>query len=206
MPFQPGQSGNPAGRPIGARNRKTLLMEALLEGDGEDLTRCLIEKALSGDATAMKLCMERLLPRMRERPIPFPLPRLASPADVRKAAAEIQGAVEVGALTPREALDLLRVVDKLVHTIRQASSKNPKNEKPQPRLMHLKWQNSPVFATLERQPDGMYRTIWSDRGPLGGGNDDVPNARDVTPPKGGNDDVSDALCGARPPADPGPNK
>src|SRR5437588_4649054 len=90
MPFQPGQSGNPAGRPIGARNRKTLLMEALLEDDGEDLTRRLVEKALTGDATAMRMCMERLLPRMRERPIPFPLPPIAGPADVRNAAAEIQ--------------------------------------------------------------------------------------------------------------------
>src|SRR6516162_1639892 len=100
MPFQPGQSGNPAGSPIGARNRKTLLMEALLEGDCEDRTRRRVVKALAGDATAMRLCMERMLPRMRERPIPFPLPPIAGPADVRKAAAEIQGAVEAGVLTP----------------------------------------------------------------------------------------------------------
>jgi hypothetical protein len=158
MPFQPGQSGNPAGRPIGARNRKTLLMEALLEDDGEDLTRRLVEKALSGDATAMRLCMERLLPRMRERPIPFPLPRIGSPANARKAAAEIQGAVEAGVLTPREALDLLRVVDKLAHTVGLAPAKKQKDEKPEPRQITYKWRDG-TLATLERQPDGIYRTV-----------------------------------------------
>jgi hypothetical protein len=30
MQFQPGQSGNPAGRPPGARNKKTLAMEEML--------------------------------------------------------------------------------------------------------------------------------------------------------------------------------
>ena len=158
MPFQPGQSGNPAGRPIGARNRKTLLMEALLEDDGEDLTRRLVEKALTGDATAMRLCMERLLPRMRERPIPFPLPPIAGPADVGNAAAEIQGAVETGVLTPREALDLLRVVDKLAHTVGLVPAKKPKDEKAEPRRITYKWKDG-TLATLQRQPDGIYRTV-----------------------------------------------
>ena len=35
MPFQKGESGNPAGRPRGARNRATLLMESLLADDAE---------------------------------------------------------------------------------------------------------------------------------------------------------------------------
>jgi Family of unknown function (DUF5681) len=35
--FKPGQSGNPNGRPTGSRNRATLAIEALLEGEGEAL-------------------------------------------------------------------------------------------------------------------------------------------------------------------------
>ena len=31
-PFKPGQSGNPAGKPKGARHRTTLAVEALLNG------------------------------------------------------------------------------------------------------------------------------------------------------------------------------
>ena len=45
-PFPKGQSGNPAGRPIGARNAATQLAEALLDGEAEALTRKLVELAL----------------------------------------------------------------------------------------------------------------------------------------------------------------
>jgi Family of unknown function (DUF5681) len=45
-PFQPGQSGNPSGRPKGARNKATLAVEALLENEAEALTRKVIDLAL----------------------------------------------------------------------------------------------------------------------------------------------------------------
>ncbi|HXW71128.1 MAG TPA: DUF5681 domain-containing protein, partial [Methylocella sp.] len=37
MTFLPGQSGNPAGRPRGARNKQTIALEALLDGQSEAL-------------------------------------------------------------------------------------------------------------------------------------------------------------------------
>jgi Family of unknown function (DUF5681) len=58
--FQPGRSGNPSGRPRGARHRATLAAEALLDGEAAALTRKAIERALEGDATAMRLCLERI--------------------------------------------------------------------------------------------------------------------------------------------------
>jgi hypothetical protein len=36
--FLKGQSGNPSGRPRGARNKTTLAVEALLDGEAEALT------------------------------------------------------------------------------------------------------------------------------------------------------------------------
>jgi Family of unknown function (DUF5681) len=38
-PFEPGQSGNPSGRPNGARNKTTIAVEALLDNEAEALTR-----------------------------------------------------------------------------------------------------------------------------------------------------------------------
>ena len=63
-PFPPGN----AGKPKGARSRVTRAMEDLLEGEAEALTRRAVEMALAGDAVALRLCMDRLLPALRERP------------------------------------------------------------------------------------------------------------------------------------------
>ena len=95
--------GNP-GRPIGARNKATLAALALLEGEAEALTRKAIELALSGDSVALKLVLDRLLPKGRAIQLDLPLRTLADldqAADtVRRALAE--GTItldEVGALT-----------------------------------------------------------------------------------------------------------
>ena len=74
-PFPP---GNP-GRPKGARHKATQAIQALLDGEGEALTRKAIELALAGDATALRLCMDRILPALRERPVVVELPPLRAP-------------------------------------------------------------------------------------------------------------------------------
>ena len=63
MQFQKGESGNPAGRPRGARNRTTILLQKLLEDDGEALARKAIDLAKGGDLVALRMCMDRLCPR-----------------------------------------------------------------------------------------------------------------------------------------------
>jgi hypothetical protein len=61
--FAKGFSANPRGNPKGSRHRATLAAEALLDGDAEALTRKCVEMALAGDATAMRLCLDRLIRR-----------------------------------------------------------------------------------------------------------------------------------------------
>ena len=100
--FKPGQSGNPAGRLKGARNKTTLAVEALLDGEAEALTRKAIEKALEGDSVALRLCLERIIPARRERATHFDMPMLAEAADARKAMGAIVAAVAEGELTPGE--------------------------------------------------------------------------------------------------------
>src|ERR1700676_4679872 len=55
--FQRGRSGNPAGKPKGARHRTTLAAEELLQGEASALTRKAVELALSGDSSALRLCL-----------------------------------------------------------------------------------------------------------------------------------------------------
>src|SRR5215813_3228417 len=84
-PFEKGQSGNPAGRPKGARNRTTIAVEALLDGQAEAITQKAIELALQGDRVALRLCLERILPAQRERRINFAMPSLESAEDAAPA-------------------------------------------------------------------------------------------------------------------------
>src|SRR5438874_12919139 len=69
-PVQRGTSGNPAGRPAGSRNRTTLAVQALLDGEAEALTRKAIELASNGDLNALRLCLDRVIPIRRDQPLP----------------------------------------------------------------------------------------------------------------------------------------
>lgn len=63
--FPPGQSGNPHGRPRGSKAR--LSLRSMLEDNGEALTAKAVELALAGDTTALRLCLERVLPPIRAK-------------------------------------------------------------------------------------------------------------------------------------------
>ena len=50
MQFEKGQSGNPAGRRPGSKNKSTLMAQALFEGEAEELMRTAVSKAREGDS------------------------------------------------------------------------------------------------------------------------------------------------------------
>ena len=77
-PFEKGMSGNPSGRPRGSRNATTLALEALLDGQAQALTQKAIDFALSGDMPALRLCLDRILPPRKDRPVSFTLPEINS--------------------------------------------------------------------------------------------------------------------------------
>jgi hypothetical protein len=112
--FQKGQSGNPRGRPAGSRNNATLACEALLEGQAEALTQKAVELALAGDTIALRLCMERLCPVRKDRPVSFPLPPINTARDAANVAAAVTEAVAVGQITPSEAGEIGRLVEAYV--------------------------------------------------------------------------------------------
>ena len=109
--FKKGQSGNPAGRPKGARHAYIRAMEDLLDGESEKLTRKAIELALTGDGAALRLCIDRLLPVRKDRPIVFDLPKLETAGDVVKASVAIVDAAAAGQITPSEASEFSKLVE-----------------------------------------------------------------------------------------------
>jgi hypothetical protein len=116
-PFEEGQSGNPAGRPKGARNKTTVALERILDGDAEAILRKAVEMAQDGDPTAMRLCLDRLLPARKDRPITFDMPAIETTDDLPKATGAIVAAVAAGELTPSEAAELSKSLDVHVRAI-----------------------------------------------------------------------------------------
>jgi len=109
--FKPGQSGNPNGRPKGSLNATTLAAQALLDGEAEILTRKAIELAKGGDLAALRLCIDRLVPPRKDRPVSFDLPKIESARDAANAISAVLTAVSTGDLTPAEASDVTRLLD-----------------------------------------------------------------------------------------------
>jgi len=109
--WKKGESGNPSGRPVGARHKTTLAVEALLDGEADTLTRKAIELAQAGDLTALRLCLDRIAPPRRDRPVSLPLPKVETAGDSLKAIATVVDALGAGEVTPSEAGDVVRVLE-----------------------------------------------------------------------------------------------
>lgn len=108
MRFQPGQSGNPAGRPPGSLNKKTLAIEAAMAEDAEEVVRSIGERAKNGEAAAMRLYLDRMLPTGLNRPLAIELPVIKTPDDAEAALAVVTGELAAGNLTINEFQPLSR--------------------------------------------------------------------------------------------------
>jgi len=96
---RPFAKGN-GGRKLGARNRASLLADALLEGEEEELVRKGIELAKAGDPQMLKFFLDRIL--SKERPVKIDLPLIESRRDLTAAYAAIVQAVGAGEISPSE--------------------------------------------------------------------------------------------------------
>src|ERR1700730_8753032 len=119
-PWKKGQSGNPAGTKRGSRHKASLLAESLLDGETDRITRRCIYEALRGDTVALRLCLERLLPPVKSRPISFKLPELRTIGDAQAALAAIVAGTTSGAILADEAATLASIVSSFVKTVEAA--------------------------------------------------------------------------------------
>ena len=109
-------AGNP-GKPKGARHKATRAALALLEGEAEELTRQAVTMALEGDATALRLCLERIAPPRRDAPVTFDMPPMENARDAVKAAGAVLEAVALGELTPTEGAHVMALVETFRRTL-----------------------------------------------------------------------------------------
>ncbi len=109
--WKPGQSGNPRGKPAGARNKATMMVLGLMQDGAEEITKAVLDAAKGGDLSAARLVLERLAPPMRERPISIDLPATDTAEGIDKAAQAVLQAVSGGDLLPGEAQALAGIIE-----------------------------------------------------------------------------------------------
>lgn len=111
--FAPGNSG----KPRGTRHKVTRAVLDLLDGEAEALTRKAVEMALGGDATAMRLCLERIAPSPKDAPVQFELPAMTGAEDAAAAAASVLQSVSLGELTPVEGAHVMALIETYRRTL-----------------------------------------------------------------------------------------
>lgn len=109
--FRKGVSGNPAGKPKGARHRATVMLEKLMADDAEEIGRTVITAAKSGDMVAARLVLERLCPVRKGRPVVIDLPKVETVNDVAAALGAVTQAMAQGEITPDEASTVAGVLE-----------------------------------------------------------------------------------------------
>ena len=96
----------PAGRPPGIRDRRVQLADRILDA-GPALIEKLLENALAGEPLALKLCVERLLPKAARHPLATTPYRDPHGQTVEAAGRSVLALAVAGELSPDEAATLL---------------------------------------------------------------------------------------------------
>jgi hypothetical protein len=117
MPFQPGQSGNPNGRPKGVATTSTLMSKALADFGSrhgiKDAEQALLDhiftKAFEGDSASQKLIMDRLrpVPKARAESVALSAPLSVDPVE---ATSQLTQAVSNGEINVDEAARLSSLI------------------------------------------------------------------------------------------------
>lgn len=115
-PWQPGQSGNPKGRPPG-RGQSAQFREALASKLPEVL-QAVVQAACAGDMQAARLVLDRCLPALK--PLEATIEGLALPTGtLAQQAADVLASVSRGEVAPSQAAQLIGaigVVGKILET------------------------------------------------------------------------------------------
>ncbi|MEP9387165.1 DUF5681 domain-containing protein [Mesorhizobium sp. KR9-304] len=109
--FKPGQSGNPNGRPQGSRSKVCVALDALAEGEAEEIVKAMIEKAKEGDGHSGRVILERIWPPRKGARLTFDLPEVTTAAELPGAIAKVNRQVADGGLSPDEGALIVGLLD-----------------------------------------------------------------------------------------------
>ncbi|MFK7794611.1 MAG: DUF5681 domain-containing protein [Gammaproteobacteria bacterium] len=108
MPFKKGQSGNPKGRKPGLSNQAKF--RGLIEAHIPSLVDTVVKKALAGDMTAMKICIDRVCPPLKARDELIKINKMGS-QQLLDQANTVLLEMHSGKISPTEAGSIMRVLE-----------------------------------------------------------------------------------------------
>ena len=77
--FQRGNPGGP-GRPAGSRNRATVMLDQIAEGEGGVVLQAVLSNAKGGDMAAARIILDRVWPARKSRTLSLSLPEIKTAA------------------------------------------------------------------------------------------------------------------------------
>ena|SRR6266478_652517 len=115
-PFQPGNRFG-RGRPKGSRNKRSAQAQEILDQYTEPLIKKCVSKALEGDTRALGLCLERILPSLREPGVRIRMPRMEHVKDIDLAVKRLIDGIGNGNITPFEGEKIFSILGNIRNTI-----------------------------------------------------------------------------------------
>lgn len=108
--FKPGNPGGP-GRPSGSRNKATVILDRIAEGEGGEVLQAVLSSAKGGDMVAARIILDRVWPARKSRPVCLSLPEIKTAADVVSALGAVADAVGVGDISPDEGAAVASILE-----------------------------------------------------------------------------------------------
>jgi methylmalonyl-CoA mutase cobalamin-binding subunit len=105
MAFKKGISGNPKGRPPGSGLRQLLVPHA------PALVNKAVELALDGNETALRICVDRILPALKAESLPVTMSGIEG--TLAEQGAGVLRALVLGGITPDHGIRMLQVMQAL---------------------------------------------------------------------------------------------
>lgn len=103
MAFKKGESGNLTGRPKGIPDKRTVYREAL-QDRATEIVEALVDKALEGDTTALRICVDRIVPALKSVDSPVSIELSGS---LSAQGQQVLSAIGTGRLAPGEGTALM---------------------------------------------------------------------------------------------------
>src|SRR5262249_41189194 len=122
MTFVKGQSGNPAGRRPGSRNKVTEIVEGLTGDNAEEMANELMRLARLGNPAAVRTYFDRIWPKRRGAPVAFELPQMRSAADLPDGLSAIIQGLTTGEFSVEEFETLTRSLERVGRTLEIADA------------------------------------------------------------------------------------